>query len=764
MSLHPVVSFVPFVAKRFTVKPMKFLHLLSSLAMTLTACGEPEKEPTDPVSQNRLADEKSPYLCQHAKNPVHWYPWGEEAFAAARKQNKPIFLSIGYSTCHWCHVMARESFSNPEIAAVMNKHFINIKLDREERPDVDQVYMTFVQATTGSGGWPMSVWLTPDLTPFVGGTYFPPADAHGRPGFKSVLQQLAAAWEKDEKDIRANAGEMTDRLRKFTSGIEAPTEKLPSATASDSALEQFIATYDSKHGGFGSAPKFPQPSNFDFLHHLATLHGPESERATSALNMSTATLRKMADGGIYDHLGGGFHRYCVDEFWHIPHYEKMLYDQAQLVIAYLDAARLSGDESFPATVRDTLAYVTRRMTHPDGAFYSAEDADSLRAKDSPHKTEGSFYIWEKKEIDSLLGETAPLFKYVFGVEEKGNAPEGSDPHGDLAGTNTLIRRHSEKEAAAKFDLTPEAAATRLAAARQTLFEAREKRPHPHRDEKILTAWNGLMISAYARAHQDLGDPDYLTAATRAAIFIRENLFDKKRGVLLRSYLDGATDIDGFAADYAFLIQGLLDLYEASFDYRWLAFADTLQKKQDELFLDPENGGYYASSGKDSNVLLRVKKATDGAEPSENSVSALNLQRLASMLDQPERRQRADDLLRAFGTQLAQSPTAAPLLLIALDAARAKPAQIVIAGKPDATDTRAFLALARQHPRPHQTILLADSAEGQKFLATHAEFYQSLAFIDGKATAYYCENFVCKLPTTDPGKFKQQLTDNPKQSE
>lgn len=718
------------------------------------------EETASPAKENRLADEKSPYLRQHASNPVEWYPWGEEAFAKAKKENKPIFLSVGYSTCHWCHVMARESFSNKEIAAVMNEHFINIKLDREERPDVDQVYMTFVQATTGHGGWPMSVWLTPDLTPFVGGTYFPPEDAHGRPGFKSVLQQLAEAWKKDEEDIREQAGKTTERLRELVSGTDAPAENLPPATTLDRAFEQLSASYDEEHGGFGTAPKFPRPAIFQFLHHLAAVHGPDSENGAAALKMTTATLRKMADGGIYDHLGGGFHRYSVDQYWHIPHYEKMLYDQAQLVIAYLAAARLSDDTSFHATARDTLAYVTRRMTHPDGAFYSAEDADSLRGPDAPHKTEGAFYIWEKREIDSLLGDHAPLFSYIYGIEVDGNAPPDSDPHGELTGTNTLIRRHSDAEAATKFDLEPETVALRLAAARKALFDAREKRHHPHRDEKILTAWNGLMISAFARAHQDLGDAAYLEAATRAATFLRENLYDEKRGVLLRSYLEGPAAIDGFAADYAFLIQGLLDLYETGFDHRWLAWADSLQKQQDSLFLDAKNGGYYASGGKDNSVLLRLKEAHDSAEPSENSVAARNLLRLSAMLDQPERRERAILLLRAFASQLEQSTVSAPLMLVALDAARAKPAQIVIAGDPTAESTAALLAIARKHPRPHQSVLLADGAEGQSFLATHAEFYQSVGRTDGKSTAYFCENFVCQLPTADPEKFRQLLSKKP----
>ena len=464
----------------------------------------------------------------------------------------------------------------------------------------------------------------------------------------------------------------------------------------------------------------------------------------------------MAAGGIHDHLGGGFHRYSVDRFWHIPHYEKMLYDQAQLVTAYLDAARLSGDPTLLENARDILAYVTRRMTSPEGGYYSAEDADSLRSPDAGHKTEGAFYIWEKKEIDALLGDDAALFAHVYGIEPDGNAPEGSDPHGDLAGTNTLIRRHSDTAAAEKFGITPIEATTRLTKARGLLFEAREKRPHPHLDDKILTAWNGLMISAFARAYRDLGDPAHLESARAAAGFIKSKLHDPERGVLLRSYRDGPAAIDGFAADYAFLIQGLLDLYEADFDPAWLQWADQLQARQDELFWDQDGGGYFASSGKDPNVLIRAKESHDGAEPSENSVAALNLQRLGAMLDQPERRDKAEAILRTFAGAIKEAPTSAPLMLVALDGLLSKPAQIVIAGKPGAPDTLALLEVVRDHPRPHQVVLLADGAEGQKFLGEHAEFYQSVAPLDGKATAYLCEDFVCQLPTSDPGKLKEML--------
>jgi uncharacterized protein YyaL (SSP411 family) len=731
------------------------LITLTSIFALLPANGQTKEHATG-VVLNHLAKEKSPYLQQHASNPVDWYPWGEEAFAKARKENKPIFLSIGYSTCHWCHVMARESFSNPEIAKVMNANFINIKVDREERPDVDKVYMTFVQSTTGSGGWPLSVWLTPDLKPFVGGTYFPPQDAFGRPGFKSVLEQLAKAWKNEEKQIRAAAGKVTEKLRKIADGGKSLTDHLPDANVAQKAFDELAATYDETDGGFGPAPKFPSPANFNFLHHVATLDGVSAEDRKMAVAMSADTLRKMAAGGIHDHLGGGFHRYSVDRYWHIPHYEKMLYDQAQLVVAYLDAARLSGDDAHQETARDVLAYVKREMTSPGGGFYSAEDADSLKTTASAHKTEGAFYIWEQQEIDALLGDNAVLFNAAYGVEANGNAPDGSDPHGDLKGTNTLIRRHSDAELATTFKITATQVTADLEQARQILFDAREKRPHPHLDDKILTAWNGLMISAYARAYQDLGDPDYLVSATRAARFLKEKLFVEKRGVLLRSYRDGPADIDGFAVDYAFLIQGLIDLYQADFNIEWLQWADALQTKQDELFWDKKGGGYFASTGKDSNILLRFKDAYDSAEPSENSISALNLQRLGSMLDQPERREKAEKILRTFSTQMRMMPTSIPQMLVALDATRAKRTQIVIAGKPGAQDTLAMLKIVRRHARPHQVVLLADGGPGQDFLGKHAEFYQSITAIDGKATAYVCENFVCQLPTNDPAALENTM--------
>ncbi len=710
-------------------------------------------------SPNRLAGEKSPYLLQHAHNPVDWFPWGPAAFEKARRENKPIFLSIGYSTCHWCHVMAHESFENPETAAVMNQHFINVKLDREERPDIDHVYMTFVQATTGSGGWPLNVWLTPDLEPFVGGTYFPPADQHGRPGFKRILEKLADVWSSNEEDIRDSASEITGELRAIASSPDADTE-LPPIQTLDSAFQELSTTYDPTFGGFGHAPKFPRPVTFDLLHHHANRRDASPESREAAINMASDTLLKMAAGGIHDHIGGGFHRYSVDRFWHIPHYEKMLYDQAQIVCACLDSARLSGNRTHHQTTRDILAYVTRDLTAPNGGFYSAEDADSQPDANASHKTEGAFYVWKEPEIDELLGNASPVFKFAFGVEPNGNAPAESDPHGELAGTNTLIRRHTNDEIAEQFGIPTDQVASQLEAAGQSLLRARTKRPRPHLDDKILTAWNGLMISAFARAHQQLGDPAFLSAATTAASFIRNNLFDPQRGVLLRSYRQGPAAIDGFAADYAFLIQGLLDLYQADFDTTWLAWADQLQSTQDQLFLDPEHGGYFTTSGEDPHVLLRSKDGYDGAEPSANSVSAHNLLRLAAILKNPARHQQSAGILKTFSDQLEQTPTSSPLMLTALAAVQAPPAQIIIAGPPAAADTNALIETCRNHARPHQVVVLADGADGQAFLASHAGFYLTLAPVDGRATAYLCENFVCQLPTTDPQKLKAMLTAAP----
>lgn len=719
------------------------------------ACAEDSS--TSDMPANRLAKEQSPYLQQHAHNPVDWYPWGEEAFAAARKANKPIFLSVGYSTCHWCHVMNRESFNDPKIAAFMNEHFISIKLDREERPDVDRVYMTFVQATTGSGGWPMSVWLTPDLEPIVGGTYFPPKDSFGRPGFLSVLKQIHEAWKADENEVRTQAGKVTVQLKAFTAPSSEGADQELSIAPLTAALAQMEARFDPKEGGFGPAPKFPRPSELLFLFHEAKRLGPDSKQGKRALEMATFTLEKMMDGGIHDHLGGGFHRYSVDERWHIPHYEKMLYDQAQLVEAYLIAYQMTGKGSFAQAARDTLAYVSRDMTSPGGAFYSAEDADSL-AEGAEHKSEGAFYIWDQKQIDQLLGDDAPLFNAVYGVKPKGNAAPESDPHNKLTGTNTFYLRLGDEEAAKQFDLDPAEVATRLTAARKVLFEAREKRHRPHLDDKVITAWNGLMISAFAKAHMVLGDPAYLEAANRAADFLRDHLQNEKTGTLLRIWRETPSGIDGFAEDYAYLIRSLLDLYEAGFDTSRLQWALGLQQKQDKFFWDKEHGGYFSATGKDDSLLFRMKETYDGAEPSPNTISTLNLLRLSHLLGKPEFSRRAEETLRTLTAEFQNAPLAIPMGLIALEMALSPGEQIVLVGDRAAPALQEMLSTIRSRFLPAAVTVLLDSKTSRDFFAQHAEFYAAVNEIDDQPTAYVCKNFVCALPINEPEKLEQQLSE------
>ncbi len=698
---------------------------------------------------NRLAHSKSPYLLQHAHNPVDWHEWGEEAFAKARKENKLIFLSVGYSTCHWCHVMERESFENEGIANIMNEHFVCIKVDREERPDVDRVYMTFVQATTGGGGWPMSVWLTPDLKPFFGGTYFPPEDKFGRRGFPSILKTIAQAWQSDREKIIASSTEVTRRLQEYTQVKGSGAGGLEQAWL-DKTYEQIKSSYEPRYGGFGGAPKFPRPVSLNFMLRYHARTG-----AKDALDMSLFTLRKMAEGGMHDHLGGGFHRYSVDDRWHVPHFEKMLYDQAQLVSSYLEAFQITREPFYADVARDILAYVQRDLTGEHGQFYSAEDADSPLPDNPADHAEGAFYVWEDKEIAEAVGkEAAEIFDYYYGVERGGNVRE--DPHGEFSNKNVLIVSHTVEETAKKFDKTPDQVRATLAEARTKLFAIRSKRPRPHLDDKTITAWNGLMISAFARAYQVLDDPQYLTAATKARQFVKAKLRDEKTGKLLRRYRAGEAAIDGFADDYAFLIQGLLDLYEAGFDITDLAWALDLQKKQNELFWDASGSGFFSTTGDDPSVLLRMKEDYDGAEPSPNSVAALNLLRLSQMLDDKSFRDMAEKTLTAFAARLQQAPSAMPQMMVALDFSLSKPKQIVIAGKPNAADTRAMLGVAHEHFIPAKILLLADGAGGQAFLGQRLEFIQDVKPLDGKTTAYVCENYVCHTPTPDLGKLTSLL--------
>ncbi len=743
---------------------------------------------------NALAQEKSPYLLQHADNPVQWLPWGEAAFAQARAEQKPIFLSIGYSTCHWCHVMAHESFESEAVAAILNAHFVSIKVDREERPDVDKVYMAYVQAMTGHGGWPLSAWLTPELKPFYGGTYFPPEDRQGRAGFPAILQAIARGW-RDERDKLVAEGErVIASLREYyardaagDAGAEAPAGgEQPLVEAAGKAFERgfehFFESFDPTHAGFGGAPKFPRASNLDFLFRVAALQGPESQMGAEAVRLATATLRAMARGGIHDHVGGGYHRYSVDERWLVPHFEKMLYDQAQIAVNFLAARQATGDERFAWMARDILAYVARDLTSPAGGFYTAEDADSLEAGAGDgghgtgpgHKVEGAFYVWTAEELRAALGAEYPLVAAHFGVAEAGNVPAHLDPHGELRGRNILAQGRPLTETAREFALEPEVANDRLGAALGRLQAVRARRPRPQLDDKILTANNGLMISALAKAHQILGDAEilpapagggeatgYLAAASRAAEFVARELYAAERGVLFRGWREGRGAAEGFAEDYAFLIQGLLDLYEASFEVRWLQWAERLQGTMDELFWDEARGGYFNSAATDPNLVLRLKENYDGAEPAPSSVAAMNLLRLGGLFETgaaagPDYAGRGRRTIEAFRAQWSRAPHAMPQMLCALELALEPPRHVVIAGEPRAADFRALAAVLHERLGGRRLLLAADGGEGQAWLAHRAPWLAAMRPIDGRATAYVCEDFSCRAPVTGPEELRRTL--------
>ena len=694
---------------------------------------------------NRLAGEQSPYLLQHAHNPVDWYPWGEEAFAAARAAGKPIFLSIGYATCHWCHVMERESFESVGVAKVLNDHFIAIKVDREERPDVDRVYMSFVQATTGSGGWPMSVWLTPELQPFFGGTYYPPASQWGRPGFVEVLTEITRAWRDDRQSVVSSAAAIVTRLEQLAKGQDA--RRAPDAGALAGTLQQFEKTFDSRRGGFGDAPKFPRPSELLFL-----LREHQRTGDAAALNMVVQTLRSMALGGMRDHIGGGFHRYSVDGNWRVPHFEKMLYDQAQLVLAYLEAAQASDDPFFAQIAEDTLQYVERDMTDAAGGFYSAEDADSIPPGESggaTHKMEGAFYVWGQDEIRAALGDDSLVFEGRYGVLPNGNAP--FDPQQEFVNKNLLHTAQSIADLARASGMAPVAIAESLLRSRQVLFDLRNQRPRPQLDDKVLTAWNGLMIAAFARAARVLA-PRHLASAVRAADFIRQTMWDGEAKRLLRRYRAGDAAIEGYAEDYACLIFGVLEVFQATGDAAWLTWARTLQARQDELFWDAAGGGWYSTTGADPSVLLRMKEDYDGAEPSPTAVSAMNLWTLAQLTGDAGYGRRLAEAIASFGGRLEEQGRAVPFMAAVLSASQAGGEQVVIVGRRGAADTQAMWTAAHKRYRPFAVMVPADPSE-QAALAAHMPWVAEMKMIDDKATAYVCRDFACDAPSTDPGVFQ-----------
>ena len=675
---------------------------------------------------NRLAREKSPYLLQHQHNPVDWHAWGEEAFSKARRENWPIFLSIGYSTCHWCHVMERESFESPEVAAFLNEHFVSIKADREERPDVDKIYMTFVQATTGQGGWPLNVFLTPELKPFYGGTYFPPDNRHGRSGFLQLLQQVQELWQARRAELANSAADIHARLEQLNVSSERSSDLMLPSAVLRGAGSVFKASYDAQHGGFGGAPKFPQPSQPQFLLRYARRFQDEE-----AVRMVLHTCDRMAAGGIHDQLGGGFARYSVDAEWRVPHFEKMLYDNAQLAQLYLDAFVVSGAARYAEVARDILNYVLGDMTHPDGGFYSAEDADS-------EGHEGKFYCWTRAELAELLApEEFKVAARCFGITEQGNFVDHSHPQ-PLPNQNVL--------SIVEPTLTgPETAL--LASARGKMLAARSRRVRPACDDKVLASWNGLMLGAMARAGAVLGEEAYRAAAEKNLSFLKARLWDAKTRTLSHRWRDGERDSVQLLEGYAFLLAGVIDLYETTLEAGQLDFAIALAEAMLARFYDAENGGFWQSAAGAKDLILRVKEDYDGAEPSGNSVAILALLKLGRITNRKEFTQAAEKSLRLFAHRLQQIPQAVPCLLQALDFSLEEPRRAVVAGDPGSPGTRALLRAIHSVYQPNKVVLGNTGAV--------EPFAQTLP-ASGGPLVYLCTGTACQAPTNDPAKIKELL--------
>ncbi|KAK9281598.1 hypothetical protein L1049_004501 [Liquidambar formosana] len=770
-------------------RPIHSFKVLAMAEQTLNPSSKQTHKHT-----NRLAAEHSPYLLQHAHNPVDWYPWGEEAFEEARKRDVPIFLSIGYSTCHWCHVMEVESFEDEGVAKLLNDWFVSIKVDREERPDVDKVYMTYVQALYGGGGWPLNVFLSPDLKPLMGGTYFPPDDNYGRPGFKTVLRKVKDAWD-NKRDTLVKSGAFAIEQLSEALSASASSRKLSDGVPKNAlrlCAEQLATGYDPVYGGFGSAPKFPRPVEIQLmLYHSKTLEeAGKSGEANEDLKMVCFTLQCMARGGIHDHIGGGFHRYSVDECWHVPHFEKMLYDQGQLANVYLDAFSIKKDSFYSYVARDILDYLRRDMIGPEGEIFSAEDADSAESEGATRKKEGAFYIWSSSEIDDILGEDATLFKDHYYVKPLGNCDLSrmSDPHNEFRGENVLIERNDSSAMASKLGMSIEKYLDILGVCRQKLFEVRSKRPRPHLDDKVIVSWNGLAISSFARASKILKgeaegtnfnfpvvgcDPkEYVEVAGKAASFIRRQLYNAQTRRLQHSYRNGPSKAPGFLDDYAFLISGLLDLYEFGGGIYWLVWATELQDTQDELFLDREGGGYFNTPGEDPSVLLRVKEDHDGAEPSGNSVSVINLVRLASMVAgsrSDHYRQNAEHLLAVFETRLKDMAMAVPLMCCAADMlSLPHRKQVVLVGHKHSVEFENMLAAAHASYDPNRTVIHVDptNTEEMDFWEENNSNIALMAknnFAADKVVALVCQNFTCSPPVTNPKSLEALLSQEPSSS-
>ena len=678
---------------------------------------------------NRLIHEKSPYLLQHAYNPVDWYPWGAEAFKKAQRDNKPIFLSIGYSTCHWCHVMERESFEDPDVAKGMNETFVSIKVDREERPDIDDIYMTICQMMTGSGGWPLTIFMTPDKKPFFAATYIPKESRFGRLGMLELIARIQELWASQNDKVKNSADEVAAALLQLSTA--SPGEEL-GENALQLAHEQLVRSFDEEHGGFGKAPKFPIPHHLTFL-----LRYGRRFRDDVAVKMIEKTLETMRCGGIYDHIGFGFHRYSTDSHWLLPHFEKMLYDQALLAMAYTEAYQATGKPVYARTAREIFTYVLRDMTAPEGGFYAAEDADS-------EGEEGKFYLWTAQEIREILHEEeAELILKIFNIDTAGNFHDEATRAS--AGKNIFHLKNS----------LAEELLTRWEASRRELFSVRERRTHPHKDDKILTDWNGLMIAALSKAAQAFDEPPYVGAATRAADFILTAMLDSQ-GRLLHRYREGEAVVPAFLDDYAFFIWGLIELYEATCEVRFLKTAVKFNESLLHHFWDEKHGGFFFTADDAEEILLRRKESYDGAVPSGNSVAMLNLLRLGRMTAQPELEERAAQIAHAFSHNVSKLPSVHTHMLSALDFALGPSYEVVLVGDPKAEDTQEMLRALRRVFIPNKVVLLRSCKEKLPEIARLAKFTRDLTSKDGQATVYVCQNYQCKLPTTDTREMLELL--------
>ncbi len=678
-------------------------------------------EPKGDIIYNKLITEKSPYLLQHAKNPVNWYPWGDEAFDKAKSEDKPIFLSIGYSTCHWCHIMQKESFSSSYVGKLMNETFVSIKVDREERPDIDKIYMTVCQLMTGSGGWPLTIVMTPDKKPFFAGTYFPKESRFGRIGIIDLIKRIDSLWKNDRKQLLESSEKIIFALQDVNT--ESSGSSLTKSVL-NSTYSQLSARFDKKNGGFGAAPKFPTPHNLLFLLRYWKRTGDER-----ALSMVEETLKQMRMGGIYDQIGFGFHRYSTDSDWLVPHFEKMLYDQALLTLAYLETYQATNKKEYANTAEEIMTYVLRDMTSSEGAFYSAEDADS-------EGEEGKFYVWSKMEIEEILGaDKTETFSKLYNVNSDGNFLDEATK--TKTGKN-ILHLNLDSTNTSNFDLE---------FSRKQLFETREKRIRPYKDDKILTDWNGLMIAAFAKAGYILNEPKYIESAKKAVKFIL-NEMKNSDGRLLHRYREGEADIGAFLDDYTYLIWGLINLYEATFETLYLEKAILLMEEQLFLFWDSSIGAFFFTAEDAESLLTRQKETYDGAIPSGNSVAMLNLLRLAQLTGNDTYEEKADHLGRVFAESVRANPVAHSFMMVAVDYAVGPTYSLVIAGDEGQEDTKSMLNAIRKRFLPNKALIYRPSNKIHPEIDDLSSFVQFFDKFDGKATAYVCINKTCKAPTND----------------